>query len=191
MTYISDLADKVVESVEPYRGEYGEMPSIATVMFTDGTKLGVFIDSREFYYDGNQVRTCDLDKITTDRFFSGGVIRTPEPPAFRFPKDPVLREIVTAFKDLQPRLMNFHGSHSPLRTEERFEDVVRPWQEAVKRFYGYRRGNNLTSGDSVFIQTNERRAAWLLKLSNWRVTRLLATALQSLSSGSRRKVRRA
>lgn len=172
MIYLSDLVDKEVESVEPYKGQWGELPSIATVEFTDGTRLGVFIDSREFHYNGTPngeksetIRTCDLDAITTDRFFKGGVIRTPEPPKFRWPKDPVLCEIVKAFAALAPKLMEFHGGGD--RTEAKFLEIVRPWEQTVKRFYGYRRGNNLTSPTGVFIQANERRPKWLLKLSNW------------------------
>jgi hypothetical protein len=144
MIYLTDLADKVVESVEPYRGESGKdepFTKVAIIMLTDGTKLSVHIDARSFYYGGEEVRTCDLDKITTDRFFSGGVIRTPEPPTFKLPKDPVLREIITAFKELQPRLMTFHGGGE--RSDEKFHEVTAPWEETVRRYFGYRRGNNI------------------------------------------------
>jgi hypothetical protein len=192
MIYLTDLADKEVESVQPYdEGEWGLFDKVAIVKFTDGTELSVHIDARSFYYKGEEVRQCDLDVITSDRFFSGGVIRTPEPPRFRLPKDPVLREIMVAFKELKPRLMNFHGRQSPLRTEQRFEDITRPWEEAVRRYFGYRRGNNLTSPKSVSIQTNKRRAKWSLKLSNSRAMSRLATMLPSFLSGSRRKERRA
>lgn len=191
MVYLTDLADKMVDRVDPYESEWGLFDKVAIVKFTDETELSVHIDARSFYYKGEEVRQTDLDVITNDRFFSGGVIHTPEPPRFRFPKDPVLREIMIAFKELQPRLMNFHGSQSPLRTEERFEDVIRPWEETVRRYFGYRRGNNLTSPGSVSIQTNERRAKWSLKLSNSRAMKRLAAMLPSLSSESRRKVEKA
>jgi hypothetical protein len=141
MTYLTDLADKVVESVEPYQSDYGPFDKVAVVKFTDGTELSVHIDSRSFYYKGEEVRQTDLDVITNDLFFKGGVIHTPEPPRFRFPKDPVLREIMTAFKELQPRLMNFHGGGE--RSDERFHEVTAPWEETVRRYFGYRRGNNV------------------------------------------------
>jgi hypothetical protein len=128
MTYLTDLADKEVESVQPYEGEWGLFDKVAVVKFTDGTELSVHIDARSFYYKGEEVRQTDLDVITNDRFFAGGVIHTPEPPRFRFPKDPVLREIMVAFKELQPRLMNFHGGGE--RTDERFHEVTAPWEES-------------------------------------------------------------
>lgn len=191
MTYMTDLADKVVESVDSYRSDYGPFDKVAIIKFTDGTELSVHIDARSFYYKGAEVRQTDLDVITNDRFFRGGVIHTPEPPRFRLPRDPVLCEIFTAFKELQPKLMNFHGSQSPFRTEQRFAEITAPWEYTVRRYFGYRRGNNLTSPGSMSIQTNERRAQWSLKLSNSRAMKKLATMLQSLSSGSRRKVRKA
>jgi hypothetical protein len=189
MTYLSDLADKVVESVEPYHGEHGLYDKVAVVKFADDTELSVHIDSRSFYYKGEEVRKTDLDVITNDLFFSGGVIHTPEPPRFRFPKDPVLREIMVAFKELQPRLMNFHGSGE--RSDERFHEVTAPWEETVRRYFGYRRGNNLTWPRSMSIQTNERRVPWSLRLLNSLAMMKLAKTLRSLLSGSRRKERRA
>jgi hypothetical protein len=63
MTYLSDLADKVVESVDPYEGEWGPFDKIAIIKFVDDPDhLSVHIDSREFYYHGKEVRRTDLDK---------------------------------------------------------------------------------------------------------------------------------
>jgi hypothetical protein len=189
MTYLTDLADKVVESVDPYEGEWGLFDKVAVVKFVDDPHpLSIHIDSRSFYYRGKEIDTGDLDKITYDRRMP--TIRTPDPPNFRLPVDPVLFQIMKAFKTLRIGLMNYYGSHHKDANAE-FEEVVTPWQETVRRYFGYRRGNNLTLPGSVSIQTNERRAQWSLKLSNSRAMKRLARMLQSLSSGSRRKVRRA
>jgi hypothetical protein len=189
VTYLTDLADKAVESVDPYEGEWGLFDKIAVVKFVDDEHhLSIHIDSRSFYYRGNEIDTGDLDKITYDRRIP--TIRTPDPPNFRLPVDPVMCQIMKAFKTLRTELMNYYGSHHNDPNGE-FERIVHPWEQTVKRYFGYRRGNNLTSPASLSIQTNERRPKWLLRLSNWRATNRLATTLQSLSSKSRRKVRRA
>jgi hypothetical protein len=143
MNYMADFADKVVESVEPYQAYDGALADkVSVIHFTDGTELSVHIDSRTFYYGGAEVRTDDLDVITTDRFFLGGVSRTPQPPNFRMPGDPILREIFTAFKGLKVKLMSYYGAHHA-NPETEFEAVVKPWRETVQRYSGYRRGNNI------------------------------------------------
>jgi hypothetical protein len=165
MVYLTDLANKVVESVEPYEGEWGPFDKIAMVKFVDDPHpLSIHIDSRSFYYQGREIDTGDLDKITYDRKIP--TIRSPDPPNFRLPVDPVLLQIMKAFKTLRIELMNYYGSHHNDPNGE-FERIIHPWNATVRRFYGYRRANNLTSGESVFIQANERRPQWLLKLSNW------------------------
>lgn len=144
MTCLSDYADKTVLTIEPSRTDHGVSSSFAKIRFSDGDSMSIYIAGREFYDNkGARIDRNDFDAVFIDCFSPCGVIRTPQPPRWREPKDQVLRHIISEFKFLEQTLMRLCGErHHGLDRKpyaERWEEATGRWSRTVRGYYGYDR----------------------------------------------------